>query len=62
MQDNVKMTPFEACKHYRKTMTTECLVRFGNNLINAFGATPEHAIPAEEAKLIYEQTMQELAQ
>lgn len=59
MNDNATIDAVTACRRYRDSMTPMMLVRFERNLLTTFGAIPEHAIPAKEARLIYEQTLTE---
>lgn len=47
------------CQRYRESMTPMMLVKFERRFMEAFGDTPTHAIPAEEAKRIYDQILEE---
>lgn len=59
MNDNQQIDAATACKRYRESMTPMVLHRFERNFMAVFGATPPRAVPAEEAKRIYEQTLVE---
>lgn len=59
MNDNQQIDAATACRRYRESMTPIVLHRFERNFMAVFGATPASAVPAEEAKLIYEQTLVE---
>ena len=61
MNDNQKIDASTACARYRESMTPLILERFERNFMNVFGATPPRAVPAEEAKRIYEETLVECA-
>lgn len=59
MNDNHEIDAATACKRYRESMNTMVLHRFERNFMAVFGTTPPSAVPAEEAKRIYEQTLME---
>lgn len=59
MNDNQKIDAATACQRYRESMTPLVLERFERNFMSVFGATPARAVPAEEAKRIYEKTLAE---
>ena len=57
--DNQQIDAETACARYRESMTPMVLHRFERNFMAVFGATPPRAVPPEEARLVYEQTLAE---
>ena len=55
MNDNVDAKT--ACRRYQESLTPMLLIQFERRFFEAFGTTPMHAVPAEEAMRIYREVM-----